>query len=65
MGGRLVIGEPDIRFFPVKIIALFEKLLLMRSRFISPEKIQRIFQGKNSRNWILQAGVTSWIIVEK
>ncbi len=38
-GGRLVILEPDIRRFSVRLIALGEKLLLMRSRFRSGEEI--------------------------
>jgi len=33
-GGRLVIEEPDIRRWGVKLIALGERLLLMHSRFI-------------------------------
>ena len=35
-GGRIVIEEPDIRKFGVKLIAVAEKLLLMRSHFLSP-----------------------------
>jgi len=38
-GGRLVIEEPDIRRFPVKIVALLEKLALMNSHFLSEDKI--------------------------
>jgi len=34
--GRLVIEEPDIRRLPVKVVALLEKLFLMRSHFKSP-----------------------------
>jgi len=37
--GRLVILEPDIRRLAVRLIALGEKLLLMRSRFRSGEEI--------------------------
>jgi hypothetical protein len=33
--GRVVIGEPDIRVTGVKVIALVEKLLLMRSRILA------------------------------
>jgi SAM-dependent methyltransferase len=32
-GGRLVIEEPDLRLFGVKLLALAEKLALMRSHF--------------------------------
>ena len=38
-GGRLVIEEPDIRRFPVKVVALLEKLALMNSHFLSEDKI--------------------------
>ena len=41
-GGRLVIEEPDITRFPVKLVALLEKLALMRSRFFSAERIQTL-----------------------
>ena len=41
-GGRIVIEEPDIRTLPVKIMAIFEKLALMRSHFISPSEISQI-----------------------
>ncbi len=34
--GRLVIEEPDLRRLPVKIVALLEKLFLMRSHFKYP-----------------------------
>ena len=39
-GGRLVIEEPNIHSFAVKIVAVIEKLALMRSHFYSPEAIQ-------------------------
>lgn len=42
-GGLLVIEEPDIRSFSVKLIALAEKLLLMRSHFRSGEQIAGLF----------------------
>ncbi len=42
-GGRLVIFEPNIARWPVKLIALAETLLLMRSRFFRAEEIQRMF----------------------
>ncbi|MGD2104322.1 MAG: class I SAM-dependent methyltransferase [Anaerolineae bacterium] len=41
-GGRLVIEEPDISRFPVKLIALVEKLALMRSHFLSEEEIRAL-----------------------
>ena len=43
-GGRLVVEEPDIRRGGVKLIALMEWLLLMRSRFLKPDALAAIFQ---------------------
>ncbi len=42
-GGRLVLHEPNIARFAVKLIALGEKLLLMRSRFYGAEALRGIF----------------------
>jgi demethylmenaquinone methyltransferase/2-methoxy-6-polyprenyl-1,4-benzoquinol methylase len=45
--GRSVIEEPDIRTFGVKLVALAEKILLMRSHFLSPIQIASLFpRGK-------------------
>jgi len=41
-GGTLVIEEPDIRLFGVKLLALAEKLALFRSHFLSPVRIAQI-----------------------
>ncbi|MGE5373643.1 MAG: class I SAM-dependent methyltransferase [Bacteroidota bacterium] len=62
-GGLLVIEEPDIRTFPVKLIALAEKLLLMRSHFLSPVQIESLFPRAETR--ILTADSTAWIVVKK
>jgi demethylmenaquinone methyltransferase/2-methoxy-6-polyprenyl-1,4-benzoquinol methylase len=40
--GRLVIEEPDIKRFSVKLIALVERLALMNSHFLSGEKIREL-----------------------
>lgn len=39
-GGRIVIEEPNIDFFRVKLIALAEKLMLMQSHFLTPVQIR-------------------------
>ncbi len=44
-GGRLVIEEPDIREFSIKLIALAERLLLMHSRFLSLPDLLRLFEA--------------------
>jgi ubiquinone/menaquinone biosynthesis C-methylase UbiE len=42
-GGRIVIIEPDIRRFAVKLIALGEKIIMMGSHFLSADKITALF----------------------
>ena len=44
-GGRLVIEEPDINRFAVKLVALAEKLALMGSHFYAPVKIRQIIES--------------------
>ena len=65
-GGLLVIEEPDIRTFGVKLIAIAEKLLWMRSHFLAPDEIVKLFAslrvGKSS---IKFADSTVWVIIEK
>jgi ubiquinone/menaquinone biosynthesis C-methylase UbiE len=46
-GGRIVIVEPDIRHFRMKLLAVGEKLLLMRSHFLSGERIAGLFENRN------------------
>lgn len=62
-GGVLVIEEPDIRTFGVKLIAIAEKLLLMRSHFLAPDEIMKLFlSGEKS---IKTADGTAWVVVRK
>ncbi|MCX6034227.1 MAG: class I SAM-dependent methyltransferase [Chloroflexi bacterium] len=44
--GRIVIIEPDIHKFAVKLIAFGEKLLFMRSHFLPAEKIAGLFANQ-------------------
>ena len=46
-GGIIVIEEPDMRTFSVKLIALAEKLALMRSHFLPPLQIAALFDFPN------------------
>jgi ubiquinone/menaquinone biosynthesis C-methylase UbiE len=64
-GGRILIEEPDIRQFSIKLLALAEKLLLMRSHFLSPEEIMVAYVGLRSRVTIVTSGVNAYIVVEK
>lgn len=64
-GGRLVIMEPDIRLFSVKLVAIAEKVALMRSHFISPAAIVRLFPYPNARARIERDGFNTAVIVDK
>ncbi len=64
-GGRLVIEEPDIRRFPVKLIALMEKLTLMRSRFYPPDALAQLFTRAGAAVRVLEGGATYWAVIEK
>lgn len=64
-GGRIVIEEPDIRQFGVKLVALAEKVAMMRSHFIPPEKISGLFDYPDARKRIDQDGFNIWITIEK
>ena len=62
-GGRLIIEEPDIDKFLVKLIALGEKLLLMRSHFKSSKEISKLlsafpgikisFDNESNNFWVI------------
>jgi ubiquinone/menaquinone biosynthesis C-methylase UbiE len=64
-GGKIIIEEPDIRTFIVKIVAVLEKAALMRSHFISPTRIAALFAYYNAELSIKTQGYTSWVLVEK
>lgn len=63
-GGRLVIEEPDYRTFSVKLIALAEKLVLMRSHFLTPAQIARLVPAEGKVT-IEAEESTAWVIAEK
>jgi ubiquinone/menaquinone biosynthesis C-methylase UbiE len=64
-GGRMVIEEPDIRWWGVKIIALVEKLALMRSHILSPEQIAGLFRSPGIQVQVKLNGSTVWVVVDK
>jgi len=55
-GGRLVVEEPDIRRWAVKLTALGERLLLMRSRFHSVADLARVFEEAGGRIVAVEEG---------
>ena len=65
-GGRLIIEEPDIHHLLVKLIALGEKVLLMRSKFLKPQDILAMARYDDASNKQLYSenGI-AWVIIEK
>jgi ubiquinone/menaquinone biosynthesis C-methylase UbiE len=64
-GGRLVIEELDVHSFGIKLVALAEKLALMRSHFLSPMQITRMFRSDHVHVHVAGDGATAWIVVDK
>jgi demethylmenaquinone methyltransferase/2-methoxy-6-polyprenyl-1,4-benzoquinol methylase len=64
-GGRILIEEPDIRMMPVKIMAILEKMALMRSHFISPREIAATFNYPNAQVKVDVEYTIAWITINK
>ena len=64
-GGRLIIGEPDVRKFSVKLVALGEKLALMRSHFIEPYAIGELFRDPCAHVQIHEDGFNAWVLINR
>lgn len=64
-GGRIVIEEPDIRTLTVKLVALVEKFVFMRSHFLSPPMIGSLFNYPDAEVRIEFGSYNAWIIVDK
>ncbi len=66
-GGVIVIEEPDLRTFSVKLVAIAEKFALMRSHFLSPPDIAALFDFPQAKVRIETEadGFNAWVIVHK
>ncbi len=65
-GGRLVIEEPNIEYWQVKLIALGEWLALMGSRFYKPEAMRRIFEARGGRVIVhTDESLNVWLVVDR
>ena len=64
-GGRIVIVEPDIHKFAVKLIAIGEKMFFMRSNFLPVEKIAALFADQNIPVWVISSEFNVWVCAEK
>ncbi len=64
-GGRIVIQEPDIHRFAVKLIAVAEKLALMRSHFLNIQEIAELFPFDNADIEMHTEEFNAWVVVKK
>jgi len=72
-GGMIMIEEPDIRTPAVMLVAIVEKLALMRSKFYSPLKIASFLEEVDKktnhkpgkRAHIERQGYTAWVTIDK
>jgi len=61
-GGRMVIEEPDIARFAVKLVALAEKLALMRSNFVRVERIAADLEALGAEARIVRQDHNAWVV---
>jgi ubiquinone/menaquinone biosynthesis C-methylase UbiE len=64
-GGRIVIEEPDIRSKAVKLVALAEKLALMRSHFLAGEEIKALFSEIAGDIEVIHEDHFVWVVVKR
>jgi demethylmenaquinone methyltransferase/2-methoxy-6-polyprenyl-1,4-benzoquinol methylase len=64
-GGRLIIEEPDIDHFGVKLVALVEKMAFMRSHFERAERIAERLEPLGVSVKITHEGHNYWITASK
>jgi ubiquinone/menaquinone biosynthesis C-methylase UbiE len=63
--GRLVIEEPNIEHLGVKLVALAEKLALMRSHFRSPATMKHLFESAGARVQLIRDEPDLMLVAEK
>jgi len=64
-GGRILIEEPDIRLLGVKLIALGEKILQMRSHFLDIGQIMDLYRELPARITSEAHDGNVWLVIEK
>ncbi len=64
-GGIFILEEPDIRKFPVKLIAVMEKLLFMRSHFLKPEVVLKWIDTKKFTVNLVEEENNYYFIIKK
>lgn len=64
-GGKIVIEEPDIHTRAAKLVALAEKLAMMRSHFLSGKEIKGLFSSLPAEIKIHHEDHFVWIVIKK
>ncbi len=64
-GGKILVVEPDVMFFGVKMIVLLEKLMRMRSHFLELDAIVELFKVDSGKIFVENENVNNWIIINK
>ena len=64
-GGKIIIEEPDIRTFAVKLIALAEKVAFMRSHFLDIAQIAALFDNRNAVISMHAEEHMVWVVIGK
>ncbi len=62
---RLLIEEPDIHYFSIKVIAVMERVLGMKSSFYTKEEISAWFPGTQFKIDAQQDGANFYLIVQQ
>ncbi|MFQ6001730.1 MAG: class I SAM-dependent methyltransferase [Anaerolineae bacterium] len=64
--GRLVIEEPNVRRWAVKVVALAEKMALMRSHFSGLKRAAKLFEEWGGKvTFSKEEGFYFWLVVQK
>lgn len=64
-GGRLIVEEPDIDHWGVKLVALLEKIALMRSHFWPAQQVAQVLQMAGASVQIKREGHSYWVLADK
>jgi demethylmenaquinone methyltransferase/2-methoxy-6-polyprenyl-1,4-benzoquinol methylase len=64
-GGRIIIEEPNIQHWGVKLVALGEKIALMRSHFLNPSEITDLFRSFPGEKQTHLENYFSWFVIDK
>ena len=63
--GRLLIEEPNVERASIRLLALAEKLALMRSHFHPPSAVRQIFEAAGGNVRLVRQGAIFWTVVER